>query len=968
MFQSLGEYDKAKKYLEKALAINIEIGDSKEKATCYGKLGTVFQSLCEFERAKEYHEKALAITTEFDDRATEATCYGNLGVVFQSLAEYNKAKEYIEKALAIKIEIGDRKGEATDFANLGIVFHSLGKYQECTECLEKALAIQIEVGDRKGEATCYGNLGMVSHSLGEYDKAKEYFEKTLAISIKIGDRAGEATCYGNLGGVFQSLGEYGKAKEYRFEALAIRLEIGDRRGEAIDYMNLGTVFQLLSELEKSKEYLERGLVIFIEIGEREGEAATYDNLGVVLVSLGEYDKAKEYMERALVITKEIGDRAGEASCYGNLGNVFQHVDDYDKAKEYYEKALAIRREIGDREGEAADCINLATKFADRGEYEKAKEHLDTALAITVEIGDKAGEASCYGNLGTVFQILGEYDKARQYFQKGLVIRKGIGYREGEAAIYFNLGTLFHCIGEPVLAQDYLYKALSISQDIGDLAKEFACVCELTIVKIAQRKIQEAFDCLVLSMEKSESLRGFLRDNDQFKISFSDVHSFPYRNLAALHVFSGNPNKALYVTELARARALADLMATRYSVERQNSIDPQSLIGIESIMKHESNCSCLYIFSHGKKIFLWILKTSGVMHFRAITVNESGSAAGFSGSLDELFATSFRSFGILPREDCEDRSLNDIEPNLDSSKEQEHLRQSSDEDDTKLRLALLYNMFIAPVADLLEGSVIIIVPDRHLYRVPFPALLDGSGMYLSETFRIHIIPSLTILKFIQDSPTDHHSQTGALIVGDPDVGKVSFKGRRKTFKELPFARREAEMIGRLLGVQPLLGKGATKQAVLEGLHSAGLIHFAAHGDAERGEIALSPVRCTGKLPKEQDYLLTMSDISQVPLRAKLVVLSCCHSARGQIRAEGVVGIARAFLGSGARSVLVALWALDDEATEQFMSRFYEHLVGGESASESLQEAMKWMRTNGWSEVKQWAPFMLIGDNVSFEFRK
>ena len=110
---------------------------------------------------------------------------------------------------------------------------------------------------------------------------------------------------------------------------------------------------------------------------------------------------------------------------------------------------------------------------------------------------------------------------------------------------------------------------------------------------------------------------------------------------------------------------------------------------------------------------------------------------------------------------------------------------------------------------------------------------------------------------------------------------------------------------------------------------------------------------------------MSDISEVQLRAKLVVLSCCHSGRGQVRAEGVIGIARAFLGSGARSVLVALWALDDKVTEQFMSRFYEHLVRGESASESLHQAMKLMRSNGWPEVRQWAPFMLIGDNVSLE---
>ncbi|KAL9951174.1 hypothetical protein ACROYT_G043792 [Oculina patagonica] len=175
-----------------------------------------------------------------------------------------------------------------------------------------------------------------------------------------------------------------------------------------------------------------------------------------------------------------------------------------------------------------------------------------------------------------------------------------------------------------------------------------------------------------------------------------------------------------------------------------------------------------------------------------------------------------------------------------------------------------------------------------------------------------------------------------------------------------------MIGGMLGVIPLLGKEATKAAVLQVINSVSLIHFAAHGDSERGEIALAPApHPPNRIPREDDYLLTMSDISKVQLRAKLVVLSCCHSGREHIRTEGVVGIARAFLGSGARSVLVALWALEDSAIEQFMNHFYEHLVRGESASESLHEATKWMRCNGFSDVRQWAPFMLIGDNVTFK---
>ena len=240
----------------------------------------------------------------------------------------------------------------------------------------------------------------------------------------------------------------------------------------------------------------------------------------------------------------------------------------------------------------------------------------------------------------------------------------------------------------------------------------------------------------------------------------------------------------------------------------------------------------------------------------------------------------------------------------------------------------------------------------------------NGQYLSDTFRIRIVPSLTTLRLIQQSPADYHSKTGALVIGEPEVSDVYYQGKRLQLCPLPGARMEAEMIGRLLGVEPLLGKDATKRAVLERMHSVSLIHFAAHGYEERGEIALSPLSQCGT-PHEVDYLLTMAEISQVRLTAKLVVLSCCHSASGQVRAEGVVGIARAFLASGARAVLAALWAVEDKATMQFMTHFYEHLVRGESASESLHQAMKRMRENRFSDVEQWAPFMLIGDDVRFK---
>ena len=81
----------------------------------------------------------------------------------------------------------------------------------------------------------------------------------------------------------------------------------------------------------------------------------------------------------------------------------------------------------------------------------------------------------------------------------------------------------------------------------------------------------------------------------------------------------------------------------------------------------------------------------------------------------------------------------------------------------------------------------------------------------------------------------------------------------------------------------------------------------------------------------------------------------------------VGIARAFLTAGACSVLVTLWAIDDEATMMFMKSFYQHLKDGNTASRALYQSMKSLReSEKYSEMSYWAPFQLIGDNVKFEF--
>ena len=981
LYHNRGKYQTAKRLYMKALTIKKEIGDKSGEATCYTNLGNVFLSLDEYVKAKEYLQKALQISREIGDKSGEATCYGSLGNVFQFLCEYVKAEEYLQKALHIKREIGDKKGESSCYANLGSVFKSLSEHVKSKEYLQKALQIKREIGDKDGEATCYTNLGSLFESLGEYVKAEEYLQEALQIQREIGDKRGEAICYTNLGSLFVSLGEYVKAEEYLQEALQIKREIGDKRGEATCYGNLGNVFRSLGEYVKAEEYLQKALRIERDIGDKRGEAASYANLGIVFELLSEYVKAEEYLQKALQIQREIGDKSGEATCYTNLGIVFGSLGENVKAEEYLQKALQIKREIGNKSGEATCYLNLGNVFLALNEYVKTEEYIQKALQIQREIGDKEGEAKCYTNLGNVFRSLGEYVKAEEYLQKALPIKIEIGDKHGEAVCYISLGEVLVRTGEYFKAKQAQEKALSLSNEIGSLNLQRESLLSLAWGTLGLTgNIDEAVSSLLASIEKCEEMRMHLRNNDQYKISFLDKCITPYKLLRDLFLDSGKFNEALCSEELSRARALADLMSAQYSVEKETSVNPRSWLNIERTETKESNCSCLYISCCDHRLLFWVVKPDKNIAFRLKDFSDHFENKIGRIPVDKIFDDIiFRTFPFpLTQEHCEDRSL--FPSNAGFLKQSSFSRDETaifrpveeDEDENQYidppNLSQCYNMIIGPVADLLVEPEIIIVPDCVLWKVPFSAFKDEKGKYLAETYRIRIVPSLTTLRLIQETPEDYHSQNDVLIVGEPKVGVVYHKGRREKLCPLPGAKEEAEMIARLLEVQPLLGEHATKEAVLQQIRSVGLIHFAAHGDAERGEIALAAPLSFEGIPSEEHYLLTMAEISQVRLRAKLVVLSCCHSARGQIRSEGVVGIARAFLGSGARSVLASLWAIEDLATKQFMRRFYEHLVGGESASESLHQTMKWMRGNGFSKVRQWAPFMLIGDDVTFDFGK
>ena len=117
---------------------------------------------------------------------------------------------------------------------------------------------------------------------------------------------------------------------------------------------------------------------------------------------------------------------------------------------------------------------------------------------------------------------------------------------------------------------------------------------------------------------------------------------------------------------------------------------------------------------------------------------------------------------------------------------------------------------------------------------------------------------------------------------------------------------------------------------------------------------------------EDGFLTSSEVSLFKLDAELTVLSACNTGRGEvITGEGVMGMSRAFLAAGSRSVVVSLWPVASKQTELLMVDFYRKLRGGLPAAEALRAAKLEMvaraRKAGAPESHPffWAPFILLG---------
>lgn len=661
------------------------------------------------------------------------------------------------------------------------------------------------------------------------------------------------------------------------------------------------------------------------VGDRARQRRVYHDVGKAHLGLGNFDTAIDYFVRELKIAEDLNDKVRIRTACCHLANCYRNLGDFWRAKNYIERLYKIAKEGGGESwGLFHDYQNIGTAF-------NTLEYPDMfilsfcykdLLKLTEELKDtpKKGWAckvlgSSHLRMGDCETALRDSETALRFFEQHLRISKKVGDRIEEGIAYGNLGTAYQLQNEFELARIFHEACLEIAKEAGNsvwLADSFFNVGR-SLESLGQLdKAAEFYKCC---LSIYDDLRGRLKFEDEWKMSVRNVYQTEYASTWHLLLRQGKVIEALLSADKGRAQSLRDQLEWRYKLQT-NETETGTINRVSSRV-FPSNTISIAIDDHD--LVFWVLREGMDVEFRKKQISDNMHMLLIGKTKD--FVDAFR---------------------------------KDKDDDIKTKF---YENFIAPIQDLLIGKDLKIIPEGILGLAPFAVFMDANSKYLCEFHRICVVPSLHILTVMAACPSDYHSTTGALVVADPYMEDVDGRG----FDPLPYSREEATKITQMLSARLLVGEEATKDKILKLMSSVALVHIASHGSS-KSEIFFAPSLARfSPRPREEDYIFTVKEVFGLQLRAKLVVLSTCHSAYGKISPEGLVNITRAFLCSGARSVLASLWVVEDEASIWFMTFFYEHLREGKTASEALNQAMKCMReSKNFNEERHWAPYVLIGD--------
>jgi CHAT domain-containing protein len=849
---------------------------------------------------------------------------------------------------------GDTRGEAADLNNLGLVSQALGDTVEAARAFETALDLNRRAGRSGQAATNLTNLANLATLGGDYARAAALYADALGIYRESGDRVEAAFVLHDLGLLATRRGDYPLARAALAEAVAIDEEAGHtadavaaRRALATAAAAMGDLQGALIEVRRAEQRVGGAPG---SLGIRARLALSHADLAVQLNTLAEAELQYARSER---LFRAAGDPAGRAEAQQGRATLSILRENYGAAEALLALAERTQRAFGDRRGAAQTRLLMAHAQAQRGDTTAARRSYANAEGDFAGLADSVGHAATLGGRADL---------------------------EGEAGRPFAAESLYH------RALDYLGDRPAPGVRWPLLAGLGGALESRGARPAALRAYQDA-------VTEIERVSGTLRLGER-RASFLADKWDVYASLAMVKRTQGDVTGAFEVSERLRARQLLDLLArgriagatpaaeagsareqdVRRRIEEltqrlEGGAEETGTRGPEAPSREQRVVrEALAEAQQAYASLLLDLRESDPRYTRLVVADVvplrevAAHLAPRQALLEYLVTDSTSLVFVVTRDTIAALDLNVGRRSLAPLVEFVRGTMTGPSRalpgvDWRAPLRRLAQLLIEPVeaSGLLTGKdELLISPHAELHYLPFDALLRAGSpeRFLAERYAVSYVPSASVWVRLGERPVA--------------AGPITVLALAPRAGPLPGSREEVEAIRTVYGSRAtvLVGNEASEPGFRAAASGYGILHLATYGVLNKHNPMFSFVELAPA--GAEDGRLEVREVFDLSLNARLVVLSACQTALGSGALADVpagddwVGLARAFLAAGSRSVVATLWPVGDRGTARLMEQFYRRLEAGATALEALTEAKRSaLRDPELAHPFFWAGFALVG---------
>jgi CHAT domain-containing protein/tetratricopeptide (TPR) repeat protein len=991
--QLQGDYDEARRLYHEALeAKGLILGtENPDYAGTLGELAEMNADAGDFATADAQFDDVLRIQRSVlgPDHPGVGRTLDAMGELRRAEGRYAEAAELYEQALALYRQSprSTDLAEARSLHHLGAVSMLTGDDARAERLLTQSLELsQAALGpDHVQYAPTLEALAILRADQGDYAAAEPLFRDAVRITRDAyGDSPRLASALDNLAQFHDELGDYREAERLYREALQMRRATlpAAHRSIAITLHNLPGVRVKLGAYAEARDLLHETLRVV-----EQGVGKSHRAYGGSLIALAELYRATGRLEQALPLMREaldnyrqaLGDHHPDTAIPLNgLAALYAQTGDREAAEPLFLEALAISRESFGETHQSSMSIasNLAGVYAATG---RAGEALDLEIAVetsrdvllgnAVAIGSErrrmayleSVEGELHSFLSLVVDYLADEPRAVSAALDLVLRRKAIGAEALAVQRDAVLGGRYPELADRLRQLTALRRRIAETTLSGSVQGNPEAQRELLARLDAER--EELEDSLAREIPEM-NLSGRLR-----AVGTSEIAAALPARTALVEIVRTD----IFDFTVDRTRGDGLWKAARYLafVVRSGAPSPRlvDLGEAESIDRHVAE---------------YRTAVTGEPDARSSSADSRPSA-----QVDGQPAEAFRS------------AVTAVARDVVSA--QRHTRGSDHLEPGRALRRLTFDPIATEIGD---ATRVFVSPDGELFTIPLQALPLDDGRSLLDVYEFtYLAVGRDLIRIGAAAPAGVKAEE-PVVAADPDFD-LADNPRRETsgpFRPLPGTKKEGEIVADLLRV-PLLAGADVLESVLRSRPSPRILHLATHGyflpdEASESSQAVrdlpGPVSATGSglqlgrlsarrlvnpllrsglalagantwlaghaIPRRaEDGLLTAEDVTGLDLMGtELAVLSACETGLGQIQAgEGVFGLRRAFELAGARTLVMSLWKVPDDATQALMADFYRRVLGGAGRSHALRQAQIAARARD-SHPYSWGAFVCQGD--------